>query len=58
MSLFNTEKSAGSQLLLESKRSAALLVVQPDEAAWIHAIEIENILQKKNLPPQPAVKQD
>ena len=48
MSLFNTEKSAGSQLLLESKRSAALLVVQPDEAAWIHAIEIENILQKKS----------
>ena len=47
MSLYNAEISAGSLLLLESKRIAALLLVQPDEAAWVHAIEIENILQKK-----------
>lgn len=32
---------------LESKRIAALLLLQPDEAAWRHAIEIDNILQKK-----------
>ena len=31
---------------LESKRIAVLLLTQPDEAAWRHAIEIENILQK------------
>ena len=47
MSLYNAEISAGSLLLLESKRIAALLLGQPDEAAWVHAIEIENILQKK-----------
>lgn len=32
---------------LESKRVAALLLMQPDEAAWRHAIETDNILQKK-----------
>ena len=32
---------------LESRRIAALLLAQPDEAAWRHAIEIDNILQKK-----------
>ena len=32
---------------LESKRIAALLLTQPDETAWRHAIEIDNILQKK-----------
>ena len=32
---------------LESKRLATLLMSQPDEAAWTHAIEVENILQKK-----------
>ena len=47
MSLYNAEISAGSLLLLESKRIATLLLGQPDEAAWVHAIEIENILQKK-----------
>lgn len=47
MSLYNAEISAGSLLLLESKRIASLLLAQPDEAAWVHAIEIENILQKK-----------
>ena len=34
---------------LESKRIAALLLTQPDETAWRHAIEIDNILQKKTL---------
>ena len=32
---------------LESKRIAALLLTQPDETAWRHAVEIDNILQKK-----------
>lgn len=32
---------------LESKRIASLLLVQPGEAAWRHAIETDNILQKK-----------
>lgn len=32
---------------LESKRLAALLLLQPDDGAWRHAIETDNILQKK-----------
>ena len=32
---------------LESKRIAALMLSHPDEVAWRHAIEIDNILQKK-----------
>lgn len=46
MPLFNAEISAGSLMPLESKRVAALLLSYPAEAAWIHAIEVENILQK------------
>lgn len=34
-------------LPLESKRLAALLLTQPDDAAWWHAVEVENVLQKK-----------
>lgn len=47
MPLYNAEISAGSLLPLESKRIAALLLTLPDEAGWRHAIEVENILQKK-----------
>jgi len=47
MTLYNAEISAGSLMTLESKRVASLLLSQPDEAEWVHAIEIENILQKK-----------
>ena len=47
MPLFNAEISAGSLMPLESKRVAALLLSRPDEAAWVNAIEVENILQKK-----------
>jgi integrase len=32
---------------LESKRVASLLLSSPDEAAWVDAIEVQNILQKK-----------
>jgi DNA primase len=47
MTRFNAEISAGSLLPLESRRVATLLLSKPDEAAWLHAIEVANILQKK-----------
>jgi hypothetical protein len=47
MTRYNAEISAGSLLPLESRRIAALLLSNPDAAAWQHAIEVENILQKK-----------
>lgn len=47
MTRYNAEISAGSLLPLESRRIATLLLTNPDPAAWLHAIEAENILQKK-----------
>jgi hypothetical protein len=47
MTGYNAEISAGSLLPLESRRIAALLLTKPDAAVWQHAIEVENILQKK-----------
>ncbi len=47
MTRYNAEISAGSLLPLESKRIAQLLLTDPDPAAWLQAIETENILQKK-----------
>ena len=47
MTRYNAEISAGSLLPLESRRIATLLLTNPDPAAWQHAIEVENILQKK-----------
>ena len=47
MTRYNAEISAGSLLPLESRRIAKLLLSEPDQAAWVHAIETENILQKK-----------
>lgn len=47
MALYNAEISAGSLLPLESRRLAALLLTSPDDAAWHHTVEVENILQKK-----------
>lgn len=44
---YNAEISAGSLLPLESRRIATLLLSGPDTEAWQHAIETENILQKK-----------
>lgn len=44
---YNAEISAGSLMPLESKRIASLLLTKPDEAGWRHAIETDNILQKK-----------
>ncbi|WP_047248553.1 DUF1819 family protein [Chromobacterium subtsugae] len=48
MSLYNAELSAGSLMIAESRRVAALLLLKPDEAAWSHAIKVENILQKNS----------
>lgn len=47
MTRYNAEISAGSLLPLESRRIASLLLSSPDASAWQHAIETENILQKK-----------
>ncbi|MES2069248.1 MAG: DUF1819 family protein [Pseudomonadota bacterium] len=47
MTRYNAEISAGSLLPLESRRIAKLLLSSPDQAAWLRAIETENILQKK-----------
>jgi hypothetical protein len=47
MTPYNAEISAGSLMPLESKRVAKLLLTEPDEAAWLQAIEVDNILQKK-----------
>lgn len=48
MTRYNAEISAGSLLPLESKRVAALMLTKPDEAAWLDAIQTQNILQKKS----------
>ena len=47
MTRYNAEISAGSLFPLESRRVATLLLSDPDASAWLHAIETENILQKK-----------
>jgi DNA primase len=47
MTRYNAEISAGSLLPLESRRIAALLLTNPEPVAWQHAIEVDNILQKK-----------
>lgn len=47
MTRYNAEISAGSLFPLESRRIATLLLSSPDQATWQHAIETENILQKK-----------
>ena len=47
MSRYNAEISAGSLMPLESRRIAVLLQTEPDSAAWIQAIETDNILQKR-----------
>lgn len=45
--MFNTEISAGSLLLLESRRLAHLLLTQPSSQEWDAALYHENLLQKK-----------
>lgn len=47
MGIYNAEISAGSLMLPESRRIAKLLLASPTVEQWDHAIEVENILQKK-----------
>ena len=47
MTRYNAEISAGSLMPAESRRISKLLLTHPDDARWQHAIEVENILQKK-----------
>ncbi|MFM7013019.1 MAG: DUF1819 family protein [Betaproteobacteria bacterium] len=47
MGIYNAEISAGSLMIPESRRIAKLLLVSPTVEQWDHAIEVENILQKK-----------
>lgn len=46
MHRYNAEISAGSLMLPESRRIAALLRTHPTVDEWNHALKIENILQK------------
>lgn len=48
MPLYHAQSSAGSLMITESRRIAKLLLQKPDEAAWAHAIKVENILQKQS----------
>lgn len=45
--MFNAEISAGALMVVESKQLAKLMLTSPTKEEWRHAIEIENILQKK-----------
>jgi len=49
MPIYNAELSRGALMPLESKRIATLLLTDPDDKAWAHAIETENILQKNTV---------
>ncbi|MCG9000256.1 DUF1819 family protein [Laribacter hongkongensis] len=43
---YSAQLSAGSLLVPESRQLASLLLQHPDEAAWQHAIKVDNVLQK------------
>ncbi|VVD29236.1 conserved protein of unknown function [Paraburkholderia dioscoreae] len=45
--LYNAEISAGSLMIPESRRIAALLLSHPTDAQWDAALSDENLLQKK-----------
>lgn len=45
--MFNAEISAGALMVVETKQLAKLMLSNPTKAEWKHAIEVENILQKK-----------
>ena len=55
MTRYNAEIYVGALLPVESRRIAKLLLTDPDQAAWTHAIEAENILQKRT--PATAARQ-
>lgn len=46
MQIYNAEISAGSLMQPESRRIAKLLLEEPTEERWAHALKVENILQK------------
>jgi len=45
-SRYNAEISAGSLMLSESRKIADLLLMHPTEQEWVHALKVDNILQK------------
>lgn len=55
MKIYNAQLTAGSLMVNESRRIAALLLHKPDEAMWDQAIKLDNILQKKS--PATAIRQ-
>lgn len=55
MSKYQADLVAGSLMLPESRRVAALLLRKPTDAEWAHAVKVENILQK--AAPSTAVRQ-
>lgn len=55
MSLYHAELSAGSLMPSESQKLAALMLTQPDAAAWQQAIKVDNLLQKNT--PASATRQ-
>jgi hypothetical protein len=48
MGIYNAEISAGSLMLPESRRVAALLLGHPSKEAWNEALRLDNVLQKKS----------
>lgn len=50
MNFYNAEVSAGSLMLPESRRVAAFMLSNPDEAAWRKAFSLEENLLQKNKP--------
>lgn len=55
MSKYQADLVAGSLMLPESRRVAALLLSKPTDTEWAHAVKVENILQK--AAPSTAVRQ-
>ncbi|SBT05706.1 conserved hypothetical protein [Candidatus Accumulibacter aalborgensis] len=47
MGVYNAEISAGSLMLPESRRIAALLLTSPSREQWFDALKLDNLLQKK-----------
>lgn len=47
MAIYNAEISAGSLMLPESRRIAALLRTHPTKEQWFEALKLDNVLQKK-----------
>ncbi len=48
MAIYNAEISAGSLMLPESRRIAALLLTHPTKEQWFEALKLDNVLQKKS----------